>query len=1656
MTTQPNSNPSKPQNQPPDQPQPTALPPTPEPPKKRRRGRRILTVLAVLFVMLAGAVIALPYLASTAWATQKIVGTVNGRIDGELALDRLSLAWFRPCKLSGIRVNDPSDREVVVAESIAVQGGVWGLVKAMGLPKEIQIQAPKVTLYVTDSGGVSLADAFASGKPAEPSESESKAKLPDLRVVISDGQVKLVQPDGKVTETVNLSADARLASAGDVLAKLDAQMASGGKLTGDVGLKNLITAGQFDVSRATGNVKLKTDQPLQIKPVAEAFMASPLEGQVALDINGEIISGGFKGKLQTDLKGVRTAGDSDQGLAPIDVALRGDVSYTPERLEGVMDLEGDAGTAQVKFGFDPQTAGSMTPADEIATRVLAGKSLTLPTIEADVRGQIDLAALAKMLGGVLPLKEGATVNSGSMMIHDLKLRGGAEPSLSGRVEVTSLSATAPSGPINIAPIEARAQIASSAASGVSIQATQLKSDFATIDVEGTPQQITATIIGDLDRLQQNVSQLVDLGESRFAGKIDGRVTVKRSGDEKVDVNALIKGTNVRYGEREIAQLEVGGDVAYSPERIDGTLKLDGSPGTANVKFGYLQQDAASVTPPDELASVILSGGSLTLPQFEADVQGRLDLPAVARLLGDALPLKEGTSVTGGSLVIHDLKARGGAEPTLTGVVELTGASATSPSGPIRFAPIEAKAQITSSSASGINIQATQLTSDFATIMLEGTPQEMTATLTGDLDRLQQNLSQLVDLGESRFAGQVDGRIAVKRSGDEKVDVNAAIKGTNVRFGERQIAQLDIGGDVSYTKERVNGAVNLDGSAGTANVKFGYDQRDSASVTPGDEMVSVILSGGSPTLPQFEADVQGRLDLPAVARLLGEALPLKQGTSVTAGSLVIQDLKLRGGAEPSLSGAIELTGASATSPSGPINIAPIEARAEVTSTASSGVSIRATQLKSDFAQIDVEGTPQQMTATVSGDLDRLQQNLSQVVDMGDSRFAGRFNGRFDLKRSSDERFDLTAQLDAENLQITQPDGSLKLNRCTVRHDGHVELPEGKQAKIVSKQTQLDIDQAASVLASGSYDLNDSAFSAQVDLSRLDLGFVNRQASLLGVGGLSGMDGTVTARTTLTGSAGGKLSGDGEWQVTRLVLDGKPVTDSMQGRLSGLSLDTQARQCTVNQAKVDSTIAKLDADGVHLTWGDALNLAGRIQVGAELAQAIPVIARVSGWQDPPRMKGRVAINSNVKSEGEGFAALGTGTIDGFEMATESGAMLRDRFQFEWDAAVARSPEQIKVRKLSAQSNMLTTSLSGQVDDYAKTCRLNLSGDYKLDWAKVNDLIHTLAPSTKSTVSLAGQPTGRVVAAGALFGPDAGLALEGLNAEAGTGWSSASIYGVDMQQASFKPVMRNGVLALPETAIGASGGTVRLAGQVDMRPETPVLRIPGQLKMLDKVMISKQLGEELLGRINPMFVQMAEVEGQIDMSVQSLELPLGESITHGGGGGGAIDLRALKIQPGGFMAHLMELGGLGSREKYGMTVGKLVFTVRDGRIWYDNLTVDFGGQYDLAFRGSVGFDDTLDLIVSMPVRAALLERLRVSGPVLEYARKLEGTRVEAPLVGTRKNPNLDLSKVDTTALLKDVIQKTAINDLLKGLQGTPEKKEQPPAEERKPRPRRIKRDN
>ncbi len=208
----------------------------------------------------------------------------------------------------------------------------------------------------------------------------------------------------------------------------------------------------------------------------------------------------------------------------------------------------------------------------------------------------------------------------------------------------------------------------------------------------------------------------------------------------------------------------------------------------------------------------------------------------------------------------------------------------------------------------------------------------------------------------------------------------------------------------------------------------------------------------------------------------------------------------------------------------------------------------------------------------------------------------------------------------------------------------------------------------------------------------------------------------------------------------------------------------------------------------------------------------------------------------------------------------------------------------------------------------------------------------------------------------------------------WDSFEMYEMVLDKAEFKPTFRNERLDLPVVTIPVSTvpprkdappGFLRIGCEMDFSGDEPVLRISKELKVAENIPVNREFGSDVLSRLVAIFYEPKELTGHISLTIEDMDVPLGKSINHTGSGRGRLILKDVKILSNGLMTDLTNLGGLAPpNDLTSLTISDLVFEIRDGRFYYDDLVVTSAGTLDMTFSGSVGFDDTLDMIVTLPV--------------------------------------------------------------------------------------------
>jgi hypothetical protein len=845
--------------------------------------------------------------------------------------------------------------------------------------------------------------------------------------------------------------------------------------------------------------------------------------------------------------------------------------------------------------------------------------------------------------------------------------------------------------------------------------------------------------------------------------------------------------------------------------------------------------------------------------------------------------------------------------------------------------------------------------------------------------------------------------------------------------------LEVAGRAERKGDAIAADADLTGAAGTASTKLSYRLAPQPIEISAEQVLSAILTGERIDLPEFTLDVQGQLDLAKLEQAVPNLLKVGEGRALTAGRLEIAQVSVRGGQEPSASGSVTLTELAVVNEGRAAQLEPVSVDFDLALREGSGLQIARANLKSSFADVQAAGNASDLRATCRGRLGQLRQDVGELFDLGDLELAGELSSELRLQRTGDERVDITLDAAVKDLRLARGDKRFDLAHMTLQQAGSVTLADRAITRLDVSSAEADLDGRVLVATAGWYELRKQGFHVDAHVKQADLGFVGTRAQALGAAELGRYGGALVLQTTANRpGADQPIGATGSLTARKLTLDGQPLVEGDATLVwTNVQVTPQTPRIQAEAVGLDSTVAKLDAKDARWQGGESLDLSAAVKGSADLARLMQIIAAVMKLEEPPAIAGNLALDSQLATAKEVVSLTARGGVDNLVIGTGEQTFREKRLDFDLDGKIEQRQERLALSRLKLTSAPLSAEISGRVDQYRTDRRLALKGRYDASWEQLTRLLHELAPATAKTVVVAGKSTSEFEIAGPLQQPGAKPPFRDLKTGLSIGWKSAELYGVAMGAGKLSPTLAKGKLTLPRTAIPAGDGKVNIGGVVDFAPQDPTLSVAGKLQVLESVPLTPRVADLLLSWINPIFAKLARIEGRVNLSAADVHVPVNAAITTKGNAKGVLDLQKVKLQPAGFFGELAGLAGVGTKELTPVTFGKLDFVLKDGRILYDNLTLTLPDALDLKFRGSVGLDGTLDLVVSIPVRGPLLDKLGVKGPAADVVKQAD-LRLDIPIVGTREKPRIDLSKVDKEKLLKQLLvpaaPQKALEDLLK----------------------------
>lgn len=631
-----------------------------KPAPKRKRWKKWIIGFGVVIVLLVLLVALLPTIIGLSPVRSFVASQASGYLDGRVEIGELSVGWFSPVRVGGVRIYDNQNRLVLDISKVETEATLSSLAGgSLDLGKTVII-ADVTQVIVRPDGQTNLHDVFnISATPATKTEPKPDAgaalEVPQVVVDLSldlRGGVQVVDERGQQVAKI----DIRPGTGGTVkIDDINKGVAPDLKLVYDIG------TGQSSTISINGSVDAVQNNQLDLKSLAAQIKLALKDVDLAVarpalaiaGVNGVDLAGVANGQIDADLKDGQSGSikgtPTITGLAFAHPALAD--KYSAREVSLPIDIARTVAADASKIDIDikaiaPELTASISgmipesAIENLVAKKMPGADGHL-AITLDAKPDVIAASFPKTLN----LREDVKVESGRVYS---KVDVWPKPdSVVYSLDTTAQARGQQAGkPIAIEPVQIVAagtlKDLGDPMKGLRDLSVSLASSFATFKASG---ESVARVSGggeaDLDLLRQQVSQFVDLQGTQLAGKaVFGLKNEQQAeGAYKVDLGTTLTGINASVPNQpaiKIGYAKIGLSGAYTVG-ADTTVK---SIDTATISALVGDDEKSALL--DLLIGVTgLDPVAQTVQQFDAQRITVTSLPRLQQMLEPFVPqLKE--------------------------------------------------------------------------------------------------------------------------------------------------------------------------------------------------------------------------------------------------------------------------------------------------------------------------------------------------------------------------------------------------------------------------------------------------------------------------------------------------------------------------------------------------------------------------------------------------------------------------------------------------------------------------------------------------------------------------------------------------------------------------------------------------------------------------------------------------------------------------------------------------------------------------------------------------------------------------------------------------------------------------------------------------------
>lgn len=820
---------------------------------------------------------------------------------------------------------------------------------------------------------------------------------------------------------------------------------------------------------------------------------------------------------------------------------------------------------------------------------------------------------------------------------------------------------------------------------------------------------------------------------------------------------------------------------------------------------------------------------------------------------------------------------------------------------------------------------------------------------------------------------------------------------------------------------------------------------------------------SATTAKHDVEVHGSLDLKQLATMLPRAMRIREGTTITSGTV-----ELMGRLQPTelgqiVTGSLRTANLTATNEGRTLRWdQPMNATFALRHVQAAW-RVDTLQCDSDFLKVAATGTSQEFSATAQFDLNRLAEQLGQFVDLSGIEPTGTGTARVNWQQVGDAEFSAAAEGELSQLRVTLGDGAVWAEPQLTIHaesSGSLDRLTKRPARVASARVQLN----------GQGDQLDALLTAPVELTSSTPAW---PISVRVSGSIARW--LTRARPWLTLS---EWQIDGQSELTTNVRMINQTIDVTDTQFSINNLQATGHGWNINEPLVKASgDAHWDGLTGELATSSAQFVTSAVSLRAQDVHYRPSqqgidqlsgvcafradLARLSAWKttpgQPPEYQSRGELLGNLRFAQEGSQITGelnangqnfvlaqrltTGPTAGSYETIWQEPQLSARGLANFDAAASR----LTLNQFQVQSNTLQASASGQIEKLSTSADANLQGTVDYDLAQITPL---LRPYVGPGVQLTGREQARFalvgklrdgaqtahftatvrdpnLANGSLDGPLANLSAvpwsRRLQGQLEVPWSGANVYGLPIGPGKLAATLGNGAVRIEPLSLTIGEGTLTAAPNIQLDPPPSQLTLPPG-PLITNVRISPEVSEAMLKYMAPVLAGATQSEGQFSLQLEGTRVPLDD--TKRADVAGQMVVHSVRVVPGplarDWVALARQIEAIAKRSTPSQNQVTLLtvqdqqvnFRVVEGRVHHQGMQFQIG-DVTMQSEGSVGFDETLQLVLRVPIQDRWIE-----GQQLLVG--LRGQSLAIPVTGTLNRPQMDQRAI--AGLSQQFLQKAA----------------------------------